>query len=141
MKLLQSSLVFSPVLIGLLVILNSFAPSGKENSWSAPKSADGLINPVKPEPKSLEEGKKLYNLMCAVCHGEKGRGDGVAASGLATTPADHSSEKVQNQTDGAIYWKLTYGNPPMAAYEKQLTENQRWVLVNYIRALKSKSKK
>jgi len=43
---------------------------------------------------------------------------------------------VQNQSDGAIYWKITNGNPPMASYKETLTEEQRWQLVNYIRELK-----
>ena len=116
----------------------SFAGAGE---WVAPKSADAIVNPLKDDQSSIAEGKKLYGQLCGVCHGDKGKGDGIAAAGLNPKPADHTSEKVQIQTDGAIFWKLNTGRPPMAGYEKQLTDHQRWALVNFIRTLKKAQKK
>ena len=109
--------------------------------WVAPTSADTIKNPVKGDIKATSDGKKLYVQYCVVCHGDKGEGDGIAAAGLNPKPADHSAEKIQKQTDGAIFWKMTTGRPPMAAYESTLTKQQRWQLVNYIRTLKKISKK
>jgi mono/diheme cytochrome c family protein len=104
--------------------------------WKAPASANAVVNPSKGDEKATAEGKKLYAQLCSVCHGEKGKGDGIAASGLTPKPADHTSDLVQGQTDGAIFWKLTTGRSPMAGYEKSLTEKQRWALINFIRTLK-----
>src|ERR1035437_1343159 len=103
-----------------------------QTPWVAPKEADALKNPVANNATTAAEAKKLYNQLCTVCHGDKGKGDGIAAAGLNPKPANHTSDKVQNQTDGAIFWKLTNGRPPMAAYASTLSETQRWELVNYI---------
>jgi mono/diheme cytochrome c family protein len=108
--------------------------------WVAPKDADNLKNPVAGNAAAAAAGKQLYMQYCMVCHGEKGRGDGVAAPGLNPKPADHTSAAVQAQTDGAIFWKMTNGRAPMAAYQNTLTETQRWDLVNYIRTLKKPDK-
>lgn len=108
-------------------------PSG---DWKAPASADNLKNPVKGNVAATESGKKLYKQMCAICHGNSGKGDGMAGASLSPRPSNFTTEKIQSQTDGAIYWKITEGRPPMASYKSILKEEQRWQLVNYIRTLK-----
>ena len=107
----------------------------------APKSADGLINPLKSNPTATTEGGKTYATYCAPCHGAKGKGDGIAAAGLSKIPADHTSAPVQNQTDGALFWKISEGNNPMPMYKKSFSETQIWQLVDYIRTLTKSSKK
>jgi mono/diheme cytochrome c family protein len=47
--------------------------------------------------QSAAEGKKLYGQYCATCHGEKGKGDGLAAQALPAKPADHTNGAVMNQ--------------------------------------------
>ena len=106
--------------------------------WVAPSSADTIKNPLKGKAAAIEAGKKIYDTYCTVCHGMKGKGDGIAAAGLNPKPANHTTEKFQKQTDGAIYWKLTNGRPPMASYAKTLTVTQRWQVIDYIRTLKAK---
>ncbi len=130
-----------PILVAGTIILMSFVSDIKfktNTPWVAPASAAAVVNPLKGQADAVAAGKKLYTTYCVVCHGNKGKGDGVAASGLNPRPADHSSAKVQSQSDGAIYWKLTTGRAPMASYEKTLTETQRWQLVDFIRTLKAK---
>ena len=108
--------------------------------FKAPPSADEIKNPIPGDAASIIEGKKTYTTFCAACHGNKGKGDGVAAAGLQKPPADHTSAAVQSQSDGAIFWKLTNGNNPMPSYAS-LTPTQRWQLVNYIRTLAKSPKK
>ena len=113
----------------------------RSNPWKAPASANANINPLKGNAAAAAEGKKLYTTYCTPCHGAKGKGDGVAAPGLQKTPADHTSAPIQNQSDGAIFWKISQGNSPMPAYKSALTETQRWQCVNFIRTLAKASKK
>ncbi len=124
----------------IVVIEMSFNYFGRGAAWKAPKSADAIKNPLKGNATATAAGKKLFIQMCAICHGNKGKGDGVASASLNPKPANFTSAKVQAQTDGALFWKLTNGNPPMASYKASLKENQRWQLVNYIRTLVKKKK-
>jgi mono/diheme cytochrome c family protein len=90
-----------------------------------------------PTRWSILAGKKVYVQLCVVCHGDKGKGDGIAGVNLSPRPADHSLAKFQKQTDGAIFWKISTGKAPMASYEKILTVTQRWQVINYLRTLSS----
>ena len=112
------------------------AGQGNGSVWKAPESANALKNPYAGIAAETAKGKTLYLQMCAACHGNTGKGDGAAAVALNPRPADHTSAKVQSESDGALFWKMTYGNPPMAAYKDILTEEQRWDLVDFIRTLK-----
>jgi len=125
------------LMIFILFSLNAFAQSPP---WIVPKIAENVKNPLAGDAASLADGKTLYIANCGPCHGEKGRGDGLASQGLNPKPADHTSVLVQSQTDGAIFWKLSEGRAPMPGYKKIFSEQQRWGLVNYIRTL-AKSKK
>jgi len=110
-------------------------------AFVAPAWADTIKNPLKGNVSSIADGKKTYTTYCVVCHGDKGKGDGVASAGLSKPPADHSSVAVQRQSDGAIYWKMSEGNSPMPSYKSSLTVTQRWQLVDYIRTLAKPAKK
>ena len=131
------------VRIGLIGILTIFLLSvswvSKEQpieDWIAPKSADIIKNPLGKSPASIEEGKKIFMLYCSICHGNKGKGDGIGGVGLKPRPSNFTIPKVQEQSDGAIYWKLAEGRAPMAGYGEILTETERWQLVSFIRTLK-----
>jgi mono/diheme cytochrome c family protein len=109
--------------------------SAAQAKWAAPQEANDLKNPLAGNNTALKEGKTLYVSYCTPCHGDKGKGDGVAAASLSTKPADHSSDNVQKQTDGALYWMITEGRNPMPTYKQAFSDNQRWELVDYIRTL------
>ena len=106
--------------------------------WIAPASVNTLFNPFKGDATATAAGKILYTKYCVVCHGALGKGDGVASAALQIPPADHSSVKIQSQTDGALFWKITTGRAAMASYKSTFTDEQRWQLVNYIRTLAKK---
>jgi mono/diheme cytochrome c family protein len=125
-----------PKLLIIIILLtlygNAFSQTRK---FPSPASADTKINPLKGNAEATTEGKKIYTQYCVTCHGSKGKGDGIAAPGLPKPPADHTSDFVQKQTDGALFWIITEGNNPMPTYKTVLTETQRWQVVNYIRTL------
>ena len=43
------------------------------------------------------EGKKLYGTYCSTCHGDNGKGDGLASKSLPVKPGDHTNGTVMNQ--------------------------------------------
>mgnify|MGYP003624210396 CR=1 FL=1 len=127
----------------LFALLASFTNPTKNNyipvqqkKWVAPASADKIINPLKGDANATASGKKLYKVLCIVCHGPKGKGDGMGGAGLTPKPANLTSEAVQSQSDGAIFWKIAEGRAPMASYKASIPENKRWEIINYIRTLK-----
>ena len=111
---------------------------GSNSSWKAPPEADKLKNPFQKDKDIWKKGEATFKNLCVICHGEKGQGDGIAGMALNPKPANLTAERVQSQTDGAIFWKMTNGNPPMASYKETLTEEQRWQLVKFIRHLGGK---
>lgn len=127
----------------LFLLLISFAKAPKndyeilqQKKWVAPASADKIVNPLKGDANAAASGKKLYKVMCFVCHGPKGKGDGMGGAGLTPKPTDLTSKVVQAQSDGAIFWKITEGRTPMASYKSSIPEKKRWEIINYIRTLK-----
>lgn len=119
----------------VLILIGSNKINAQVNHWVAPKSSNSLVNPYKSNASATAEGKKIFNQMCFICHGLQGKGNGTAGVSLVPKPANFLAITVINETDGAIFWKLTEGRPPMASYKELLTEEQRWKLVNYIRVL------
>ncbi|MBK9984620.1 MAG: cytochrome c [Saprospiraceae bacterium] len=107
----------------------------------SPLWADTIRNPLASVSGSAAAGKTTYMKLCTVCHGNFGKGDGIAAASLAVKPADHTGDRVQKQTDGSLYYELTNGHAPMPAYKADLTDKQRWQLICYIRTLKAVPKK
>ena len=123
------------MLLAGIVFISAFAHA-QTTPWVAPASADAIKNPYANNADATKKGKKLYNQLCNICHGDKGKGDGMAGAALTPKPANFTSDKVQSQTDGAIFWKITNGRAPMAAYKDLIKEEERWQLINYIRTLK-----
>jgi mono/diheme cytochrome c family protein/uncharacterized membrane protein len=95
--------------------------------WQAPSSATGQQNPVTADRESIAAGKSLFGQYCVSCHGTAGKGGAIGP--------DLTGPSVQNQTDGALFWKITQGQSPMPSFEATLTPHQRWDIVNYLRTL------
>ena len=127
------NLLFKLLLFILFFVYNETKAQSK--TWVAPNEANSVKNPLAGNTEILKYAKVIYTSYCTPCHGSNGRGDGIAAGSLPKKPADHTSEYVQKQSDGALYWMVTTGKSPMPSYKTVLTNNQRWELINYIRTL------
>ena len=126
-------------LVAIALFFSVFSHAGTPvfqwGDWVAPKSANAVVNPLKGDMAATAAGEQLFNTICFVCHGNKGKGDGINAAALERKPADLTSRRVQRQSDGALFWKITEGNPPMLRFKETLSEEQRWQMVNYVRHL------
>ena len=93
-------------------------------------------NPLPAEPATIAEGQALYASHCALCHGDEGRGDGLLASSLRTSPGNLASRRVQALSDGDLMWTITEGveGTEMMPFSF-LSEEERWALVHYLRTL------
>ena len=119
--------------VAVLLLGGWVAAAWAQGEWKAPAEAKATKNSV----KGVGNAKKTVETNCVPCHGPGGKGDGVAAAALPTKPADWTSAKVQKETDGEIFWKISNGRGPMPPW-KHLSEKDRWEVVNYIRTLKKK---
>jgi mono/diheme cytochrome c family protein len=105
--------------------------------WVAPEAEKARKNPLVSDIKAIEQGEKVAKTNCVSCHGLKGKGDGAAAVALNPKPADWTSQKVQAESDGEIFWKISNGRGAMPPW-KHLSEKDRWALIRYIRSLAGK---
>jgi putative copper export protein/mono/diheme cytochrome c family protein len=86
---------------------------------------------------SIASGAALYREHCAACHGASGAGDGPAGLTLPRPPADLRAHHTAQHTAGDLFWWLTNGIPAagMPGFGSRFTEEQRWDLINFLRAL------
>jgi mono/diheme cytochrome c family protein len=121
--------------------INPLYAQASRPAWVAPESAGSMKNPFTGNPSAATEGKQLFTSMCVICHGETGKGNGVAGVTLTPHPANFLGSVIRAESDGALFWKMSEGNAPMASYKTMLSEEQRWKLVCYIRELQKNNKK
>lgn len=103
--------------------------------WVAPDAEKAKKSPLPADKKVIEQGEKIAKINCVSCHGAKGKGDGAAAVALNPKPADWTSARVQSESDGELFWKISNGRGPMPPW-KHLPDNDRWAIIQYIRSLK-----
>jgi len=102
--------------------------------WRAPTQAQARENPLAARPELAAGGRKLFVRNCAECHGRDGAGLEKIHS------ADLQLPVVQQESDGALFWKITNGNARrgMPSFSK-IPELQRWQIVLYLRTLKNQA--
>jgi len=126
------------LLLACSVALYSFTLVYQSKEWVVPETAKKVKNPTdKSSKEDLAIGKSLYAKHCQSCHGKEGYGDGPKAKELKGEVGDFSTAEFQSQTDGALFYKITTGRDDMPAFDKKIPDAEdRWLIVNYIRALK-----
>ena len=107
-----------------------------QDEWVVPDKYVNMKNPTNPK-EDIAIGKSLYDKHCKSCHGKEGYGDGPKAADLKGDLGDFSTAEFQKQTDGALFYKITNGKGDMPEYIKKLPDDEdRWLVVNYMRTLK-----
>lgn len=128
---------------------NGFVPYYFEDSDSgrAQATAQLIYNPFPITEDGLSRGKDLYNIMCGICHGEKGDGNGYLVS------EDNLNAKYPAQprifllpeyvaaSNGQYYHSIMHGINVMGGYADKLSYEERWQVIHYIRALQAKETK
>lgn len=113
------------------------APAETPAPAAAPAQAGNFPrNPVKPTPESQARAKSLYNMDCAVCHGDKGNGKSDLAQSMNLTLADWTDPKsLENHPDGELFGIIRNGKgehmPPEG--EGRAKDDAVWNLIIYIR--------
>ena len=94
-----------------------------------------LKSPLDSTAINQDKAKELYTVYCAICHGDKGDGKGnlVVKEKFLGVP----SYKDREITDGSIFHVVTYGLNSMGSHANQLSQEERWVVADYVLKLKA----
>lgn len=120
----------------LLVAAISHGVARAAGAWVAPASEKTRPDPLPGDARTLDLGEKVAKVNCVPCHGSHFKGDGPAATTLNPRPADWTSKRVQDQTDGELFWKISAGRGAMPSW-KHLSEKERWAVVRFIKSLRA----
>ena len=130
---LNSILTFGVIAAFTLTLVAFTAP--QDGNWVVPAKYKTMVNKF-AGADSDGVGEDLFKQHCRSCHGNQGLGDGTKAKELKTEMRDLASKEVQAQTDGELYAKAIVGHEEMPNFEKKIREEEdRWMVVNYLRAL------
>ncbi len=94
-----------------------------------------LKSPLDSIAKTSDKGAQLYGIYCAICHGEKGNGQGnlVKREKFLGVPS-YADREI---TEGSTFHVVTYGLNAMGSHANQLTQEERWMVSAYVMKLKS----
>jgi mono/diheme cytochrome c family protein len=128
---LRLILVAGAVVTGIGVASRAAA----EATNAPPASAAAASNPIAATADSVARGRDLYLANCAACHGLTGTGDGLTAAGMLPGPGDLRLT-VPRRSDGGLAYIIASGTVAtrMPSFSATLSGNDRWDLVNYLRA-------
>mgnify|MGYP003573136899 FL=1 len=105
-----------------------------------PAEYSGQKNPIPASEASISRGAEIYEDDCATCHGDEGMGDGPGGESLdpAPAPLSHTGRML---ADDYLFWRISEGgakepfNSAMPAWKKNLDEDERWDVINYLRVM------
>ena len=121
-------------------VTGTFVANYQISHTPAPATLDSIAaavtNPPPVSDASLANGRKYFQINCAVCHGDQGQGNGPAVQyGMAGISI--VMDMTKNRPDGYIYGIIRNGRGAMPTYNR-IEEMDRWDVVNYVRALQGK---
>lgn len=123
---------FRWTLVLSLTALVTLVFAHEKTGWPVPEEAKKLKNPIEMTKASVQKGKEIYEKKCALCHGVKGDGKGPTSEGLNPKPTNFKEHHGMQVTDGEHFWRISKGRGPMPSFEKDLTVEERWHVINYI---------
>lgn len=97
------------------------------------KPADRL--PFAVDKSALLRGQERYDIFCAPCHDRIGTGQGMIVRRGFRAPASLHIDRLRQTPDGAFFEHITKGFGTMPDYAQQISPQDRWAIVAYIRAL------
>lgn len=113
------------VLVSLL--LTAYQVNAQE--WIIPDDANTVTNPLEYNLDNIEAGKALYLKNCKSCHGDPGKNNNLP---LVPVPVDIASEQMHQNTEGAMFYKISKGRGTMLQFELTLSPNEIWSLISFI---------
>ncbi len=112
-----------------------------------PAYADGIEDgayveriPIEVTREVLDRGRDRFEVFCATCHGVAGDGDSIVAANMEQRrPPSLVDAEVRGFPAGRIFAVVTKGYGLMRSYEEDLSIDERWATISYLRALQIRS--
>lgn len=123
------------------VAKNHYSHDPAKQDEEKARAANEIQDPLEASAENLAEGKRLYGINCTPCHGEKGEGNGQlielpsGGDGPFTSRPQPYKTLLPTLKDGAIFYSVSYGRNMMGGYGFQLSVNERWQVIHYIKSL------
>ncbi len=92
--------------------------------------------PIPLDRTLVEHGKDRFDIYCAACHGIDGTGVSMVAAAMPLRhPPSLHERRIVALPPGRIFRIVTDGFGLMPSYARQLSVEERWAVVAYVRAL------
>ncbi|MFT5288668.1 MAG: mono/diheme cytochrome c family protein [Planctomycetota bacterium] len=105
-------------------------------SEEALRAGAELANPFAADDAlAMESGRGLYGVYCGLCHDPKGNGRGTVVDHGMNQPPSLHAVRAMGMKDGEMFHILTRGQGNMASYAAQMTREERWQVILYVRQL------
>ncbi len=102
------------------------------------RAGEELKNPIASDDQdALLRGSVEFATFCQPCHGPSGAGDGMVSKRGFPPPPSMLLEHAVNMKDGQMYHIITLGQVNMPAHGSQVSREDRWKIINYIRSMQA----
>jgi hypothetical protein len=93
-------------------------------------------NPLPITLQFLQRGQQRFTINCSPCHGATAEGNGITKKiGAMALVANLHDKRIAEMTDGELFFVISNGRNLMGAYGANVTVEDRWAIVAYLRAL------
>jgi mono/diheme cytochrome c family protein len=84
----------------------------------------------------LKRGRQRFQINCSPCHGATAEGNGITKKiGAMAVVANLHDKRIVEMADGELFFVITNGRNLMGAYGANVTVEDRWAVIAYLRAL------
>ena len=129
----------------ILLLGSIISVAAQYQGWLIPDGGKDEKSPMASVAGAAAQGKALYATHCASCHGPQGKGDGPGSDYASDLTDDL---RIELNTEGVLFYKIwngriKYGKGPtedMPAFHSKLEKDQVWLLVEYLKVLRTPPK-
>lgn len=123
--------------IFVLLLIQLLIPDLYAQEWVVPADKKGKLSSSPFNEETRKAGEKLYSINCISCHGTPGKANYLP---LVPPPGDPATEKIQKNSDGEIFYKLSVGRGQMPSFRSVLTSNDIWNVISFLRSFNASYK-
>lgn len=114
------------------------ALAGRQGEWTIPSGAEQIRSPIEPTPAVLKQGASIFESRCRLCHGPEGKGNGPLSDPAHPAADLTAGARADLAPDGVLFYRVWNGRRPMPAFKSELTREEVWAVVAFVKTLRAK---